>query len=266
MPSRIVERRTTASSRPRRISVIEGRSPMSSASETALRELSIHSVHNAPSMIDVRRHEQKHAPSIAHGSHKDAHHSSSPTIVAESMHDGSSKGARAETRSRTYSKAQSHAPSHFTSHRHTYAKSHAPSHAHTNTHQSVQSQKRSLDTSRSTSHFVEVKEHSGSESDSTVTGMHAKSHKTRSTSHRSDRHPKTHAYAESVPESNAKPRVSKGASHASHSKYDVVDREYRRERAFVAPERAPHDSYRYIEAPRGHSRDRRSHTGRSSLT
>ena len=105
--------------------------------------------------------------------------------------------------------------------------------------------------------MVEVEEEtSASDSESSATGTRSKSGKSRySHSHAPSRH------------SEAKSKASRAASNAPKSEYDIIDREYRRERAFASPERGQYDTYRYIEAPPpppDRSRDRRSSAPRSS--
>jgi len=99
----------------------------------------------------------------------------------------------------------------------------------------------------------EEEEEEESHSESSASGTKSKSGKSRySHSHAPSRH------------SDSKSRASRAASKAPKSEYDIVDREYRRERAFASPERGHFDTYRYVEAPQDRNRDRRSSAPRSS--
>jgi len=103
-----------------------------------------------------------------------------------------------------------------------------------------------------TGDMVEVEEETDSDSGSSDIRSKKSGKSRRSQSHAPSRH------------SDSKSRASRAPSNAPKSEYDIVDREYRRERTFASPERGQYDTYRYIEPPMDRSRDRRSNAPRSS--
>lgn len=105
---------------------------------------------------------------------------------------------------------------------------------------------------------IEVEEESSeSESGSSASGTKSKTSKSRQ-SHAASKHSASRSRAPSDAKSK-----SRAPSNAPRSEYDIIDREYelRRERTQAPNE---YDTYRYIQAPPGTSRERRSNAPRSS--